>query len=77
MKELSFPGWLTPLAMEILKENLRLNPELVEEKAKNPGLKIWLKEQEGMRLEAEQRAFRSLGGSPRAAAEAVELQDGE
>jgi hypothetical protein len=77
MKELSFPGWLTPLAMEILRENLKLNPELVEEKAKNPGLEVWLKEQESLRLEAEQRAFRSLGGGPKAAAEVVEFQEGD
>jgi hypothetical protein len=75
MKDLSFPGWLTPLAMEILKENLRLNPDLVQQKAKDPGLKVWLTEQEEIRLKAEQNAFRSLGGDPKAAVEAMELQE--
>lgn len=63
--------------MEILTESLRLNPDLVREKAKEPGLKKWLQEEEELRLRAEQNAFRSLGGDPKAAVDALDLQDSD
>ncbi len=66
---------MTPLAFEILQEQLEANPDLVVEKAKTVGLKKWIKQLEEEQLEAEQAAFRSLGGSPRAAVDVIELQD--
>ncbi len=77
MKYSRLPGWLTPLAFEILQEQLEANPDLVVEKAQTVGLKEWIKKLEEEQLEAEQAAFRSLGGSPRAAVDVIELQGQE
>jgi hypothetical protein len=77
MKYSRLPGWLTPLAFEILQEQLEANPDMVVEKAKTIGLEKWIKGLEEEQLEMEQAAFRALGGSPRAAVDAIELQDQE
>lgn len=77
MKYSRLPGWLTPLAFEILQEQLENNPDLVVEKAQTVGLEAWIKKMEEEQLEAEQAAFRSLGGSPRAAVDVIELQNQE
>jgi len=69
-----FPGWLTPLAWELLEKNLRTNPEKVVEKARTVrGLKVWIKDLEAEDLEAEQRAFRQLGGDAWAAARVLDV----
>lgn len=68
------PGWLTPLAWELLEKNLCTNPDLVVEKARTlRGLKVWIKDLEAEGLQLEQRVFRQLGGNAWAAARILDV----
>jgi len=70
------PGWLTPLAWELLEKNLRLNPDLVLQKARTVrSLRKWITALEAEGLKMEERVFRQLGGDAWAACRVLDVLD--